>query len=107
MANDNDNEPNSLLQNLLGIYRQDPFLGRFLAAFEKILLGGDDGRSIPALSLRPDKRHGQPLAFQGLEESIAAIATLFIPFVAECVPLKEKVEITSNDSVTRHGFLPC
>jgi P2-related tail formation protein len=106
MANDNGHEPGSLLQSLPGIYRQDAFLGRFLAAFEKILLGGDDGRSIPALSLRPGQRHGQPLAFQGLEESIAAIATLFIPFLAECVPLNDKGEISSHDSCTRDEFLP-
>jgi|GEM_PF-791074 len=107
MANDNGNEPGSLLQSLPGIYQQNAFLGRFLAAFEKILLGRNDGRSIPSLNMKPDHRHGHPLDFKGLEETIAAIATLFIPFVTnECGPFVAAGGKTPpHDSCTRDEFL--
>jgi hypothetical protein len=112
MANDNSNEPGSLLQSLPGIYQQDPFLGRFLAAFEKILLGRDDSRSIPSLNpspgqlnLSPGHRHGQSLDFRGLEETIAAIATLFIPFVDECLRVDKAGKVIAHDACTRDEFL--
>src|SRR5262245_29999838 len=57
----------SYLQNLPAIFSEDPFLGRFLLAFEQVLTGLPDlaGReSVPPL---------------GLEEIIATIATLFDP----------------------------
>lgn len=57
----------SYLQNLPGIFSEDPFLGRFLLAFEQVLTG------LPGLPGRePEPPHG-------LEEIIAAIATLFDP----------------------------
>jgi phage tail-like protein len=45
---DNPVQPTSaLLQYLPAIYRDDPFLGRFLSAFEKVLLGREDNVDYP------------------------------------------------------------
>jgi phage tail-like protein len=57
----------SYLQSLPAIFSDDPFLGRFLLAFEQVLTG------LPELAGREPK---PPL---GLEEIIATIATLFDP----------------------------
>ena len=57
----------SYLQYLPAIFSEDPFLGRFLLAFEQVLTG------LPGL---PGRAPVPPL---GLEESIATIATLFDP----------------------------
>jgi phage tail-like protein len=56
--------PSSLLQYLPAIFQNDPFIGQFLLAFEKVLLGRPDG------ILYQEK---------GLEETIASMATLFDP----------------------------
>ncbi len=37
-----DHPPSNLLRQLPAIYADDPFLGQFLLAFEKVLLGRDD-----------------------------------------------------------------
>jgi phage tail-like protein len=71
MASDNTQSASSLLQYLPAIYHEDPFLGRFLLAFEKILLGRADGVDIPPAE------NGFPGL--GLEESIAAVADYFDP----------------------------
>jgi phage tail-like protein len=52
------------LQYLPAIFGEDPFLGRFLLAFEKILTG-------------PERSEGEPE--RGLEQIIAGIPTLFDP----------------------------
>jgi phage tail-like protein len=52
------------LQYLPAIFGEDPFLGRFLLAFEKILTG-------------PERSEGEPE--RGLEQIIADIPTLFDP----------------------------
>lgn len=52
------------LDLLPSIFSEDAFLGRFLLAFEHLLTGLDGGEPVPA---------------QGLEETIAAIASLFDP----------------------------
>lgn len=57
----------SYLQNLPAIFSEDPFLGRFLLAFEQVLTG------LPGLAGR------EPVPSLGLEEIIATIATLFDP----------------------------
>ena len=54
----------SYLQSLPAIFSEDPFLGRFLLAFEQILTGLHGGEPQPPL---------------GLEEIIASISTLFDP----------------------------
>ncbi len=54
-----------LLQYLPAIYEEDPFLGQFLLAFEKVLLGVDDGVDFP---------------YKGLEQTITGLATLFDPY---------------------------
>lgn len=64
----------SLLNYLPAIYQTDPFLGQFLLAFEKILLGRADDLQIPDLDLA-----GDIFPNRGLEEKIAAIPTLFDP----------------------------
>ncbi len=60
--------PSRLLDYLPGVYREDPFLGEFLLAFEKILLGIDDNVA--------------PASRPGLEQSIAGMAALFDPLQA-------------------------
>src|SRR5713101_7373126 len=57
----------SYLQDLPAIFSEDPFLGRFLLAFEQVLTG------LPGLAGR------EPEPPRGLEEIIATIATLFDP----------------------------
>lgn len=56
--------PSGLLEYLPSIYHEDEFVGQFLSAFEKVLLGRDDGDDI-----------GSP----GLEQTIGNIASLFTP----------------------------
>ncbi len=58
---------NRLLQRLPSLYQDNDFLDRFLAAFEKILFGRDPEPGI----LFP---------FDGLEESIAGLSTIFDPY---------------------------
>ena len=57
----------SFLQDLPAIFSEDPFLGRFLLAFEQVLTG---------LPGTPGHEPEPPL---GLEETIAAISALFDP----------------------------
>jgi phage tail-like protein len=72
----------SYLQNLPAIFSDDPFLGRFLLAFEQVLTG------LPGMAGR------EPVPPFGLEEIIAAIATLFDPKAswAEILPEQERQE---------------
>ena len=60
-----------LLQYLPAVYAEDPFLGQFLLAFEKILLGRDDqpGGAAPGSALNPE----------GLEQVIDGLAALYDP----------------------------
>lgn len=60
-----------LLQYLPAIYQEDPFLGRFLLAFEKILLGRED--SPAAAESDPD------LNPRGLEQIIDGLSRLYDP----------------------------
>jgi len=64
----------SLLQYLPAIYQEDPFLGRYLLAFEKVLLGLRDGVAFPPIA--------SEFPGQGLEECIAGVATYFDPLQA-------------------------
>src|SRR5712691_7469832 len=72
----------SYLQDLPAIFSEDPFLGRFLLAFEQVLTG------LPGLAGR------KPVPPFGLEEIIAAIATLFDPKASwdDILPEQEKQE---------------
>ena len=63
--------PSGLLQYLPAIYSEDPFLGQFLLAFEKILLGREDSPASAASD--PD------LNPKGLEQIIDGLATLYDP----------------------------
>lgn len=65
----------TLLQYLPAIYQEEPFLGAFLAAFEKVLLGRDDGVPLPAAPDGVD--YGMVLGPLGLEQIIASLAQLF------------------------------
>lgn len=67
MPADSTQLPSSLMQYLPAIYQDDPFLGQFLLAFEKILLGREDGVALP-----------QP----GLEHTIANISGYLDPLRA-------------------------
>jgi phage tail-like protein len=84
-------QPSSLLQYLPAIYREEPFLGHFLLAFEKLLFGRDDdvpaaGETKGPLTVAQDLARdrtvdrnlaGAPLA---LERTIAALANYFDPY---------------------------
>jgi len=65
--------PSSLGQYLPAIYREHPFLGRFLLAFEKVLVGLKDDVEFPKL--------GDDVRFpkHGLEETIAGVSGYFDP----------------------------
>ena len=69
--------PSSLLQYLPEIYGEDEFLGRYLAAFEKILLGRDDG-------VRTN--------FEGLEQIISGLAVYFTPQATRDFPREAPAE---------------
>jgi len=60
-----------LVDYLPAIYREDPFLEKYLAAFEKVLLGRNDGIKIPGEKEGAETR--------SLEETIDRIPTLFDP----------------------------
>jgi phage tail-like protein len=64
-----DTRPSSLLQYLPAIYHEEPFLGRFLLAFELLLFGHDDAIQLQGL--------------RGLEQTAAGIATYFDPYRAQ------------------------
>ncbi len=64
--------PSRLLEYLPVIYQDDPFIGQFLLAFEKLLLGFEDDVSIPKLN----PSDAESVA---LEVHIANIATYFDP----------------------------
>jgi phage tail-like protein len=61
----------SLLEYLPALYREDPFTGAFLLAFEKMLIGRQDGVEFRDVGVK--------FPAKGLEESIAGIATYFDP----------------------------
>ncbi|MGK7899311.1 MAG: phage tail protein [Xenococcus sp. (in: cyanobacteria)] len=84
--------PSQLLEYLPEIYQSDPFLGRFLLAFEKILLGGSAEKQVVIfaiflfirsrlyrLSLLLLKCYQANFSTPGLEEKIAHIYTYFDP----------------------------
>lgn len=84
--------PSGLLQYLPAIYAEDPFLGQFLLAFEKILLGRDDSPSPDSSTGESEdnsdaKSGGEPVAPapdpdlnpKGLEQIIDGLATLYDP----------------------------
>jgi phage tail-like protein len=65
------NASSTYLEELPALFSEDPFLGRFLLAFEHVLTGLDGGE--------PILRDGTPVVVLGLEQTIAAIAALFEP----------------------------
>ncbi|HEV2705514.1 MAG TPA: phage tail protein [Pyrinomonadaceae bacterium] len=66
-------QPSGLLQYLPAIYQEDPFIGQFLSAFEKILLGREDSPvpNSPDPDLNP----------KGLEQIIDGLAQLYDPLM--------------------------
>lgn len=72
MATNTTQSASSLMQSLPAIYQEDPYLGQFLLAVEKILLGRQDGVDFPNV--------GIPFPAQGIEESIAGVARYFDPY---------------------------
>ena len=73
MTDVNRYTPSRLLDYLPDIYRDDehPFLGRYLSAFEKILIGRDDEVAIPGGT--------EGASSSSLEEMIAGISRYFDP----------------------------
>jgi len=92
----NDTELSSYLQYLPAIFSEDPFLGRFLLAFEQALSG------LPGATEEPQV---------GLEETIAGLSTLFdpketreefLPWLAGWVALSLRADWTLEQ---QRGFL--
>jgi phage tail-like protein len=92
----NDTELSSYLQYLPAIFSEDPFLGRFLLAFEQVLSGLPDVDEEPRV---------------GLEQTIAGLATLFdpketreefLPWLAGWVALSLRADWTLEQ---QRGFL--
>ena len=72
--------PSSLLDYLPAIYHEDPFLGQFLLAFEKILLGREDNVDLCYKGkIRVSRTDRPDICYKGLEEIIADLATVFDP----------------------------
>jgi phage tail-like protein len=72
MADNTAASPSRLLEYLPSIYREDPTLGHFLLAFEKVLLGREDKDG--------DWTNNEKLReLRGLEEVIAGLANFFDP----------------------------
>ena len=75
--------PSRLLDYLPAIYQTDPFIGEFLLAFEKVLLGREDDVAFcykDGTLVGRDRLEEQPdICYQGLEQTIAQLATLFDP----------------------------
>jgi phage tail-like protein len=65
--------PSRLLNDLPVIYQDDPFIGQFLLAFEKILMGINDD------VVYPSGNDSVKFPEKGLEESIAELPTYFDP----------------------------
>ena len=85
--------PSGLLQYLPAIFSEDPFLGQFLLAFEKILLGREDS---PAPDPNP----------KGLEQVIDGLATYydpmhtpaeFLPWLSKWVALTLRADMTLTE----------
>ncbi len=72
MATQTTQSASSLVQSLPAIYQEDPYLGQWLLAIEKILLGRQDGVKFPET--------GVPFPAQGIEENIAGVAKYFDPY---------------------------
>jgi phage tail-like protein len=92
----NDTKLSSYLQSLPAIFSEDPFLGRFLLAFEHVLSGLPDADEEPRV---------------GLEQTIAGLATLFdpketreefLPWLAGWVALNLRADWTLEQ---QRGFL--
>jgi P2-related tail formation protein len=66
-----------LLQYLPAIYQEDPFVGQFLLAFEKILLGRDDLPPVPAPA--PGEEPDPAFRQRGLEQIIDGLSSLYDP----------------------------
>jgi phage tail-like protein len=77
-------EPSGLLQYLPAIYAEDPFLGQFLLAFEKILLGLENSPAAEKPGPDPNPR--------GLEQIIDGLASYYDPLKtpAEFLPWLSK-----------------
>ncbi len=72
MADKTASSSSSLMDYLPGIYREDPYLGQFLLAFEQVLLGQKNKQV--------DWANKEEI--RGLENIIAGISSLFDPFQA-------------------------
>lgn len=92
-----------LLDDLPALFRQDPFLGRFLLAFEKVLIGIDDATPFPPVA------SGQPS--NGLEQTIGRMADYFdpastpadfLPWLASWVALTLRADL---DEKRRRDFI--
>lgn len=91
MSTETTHTPSGLLEYLPAIYAEDPFLARFLLAFEKVLLGRDDA---PA---------GEAPNPKGLEQVIDGLAALydpmqtpeeFLPWLSQWTALSLRADMT-------------
>jgi len=74
-------QPGEMMKYLPAIYSgaDGEFLHHFLAAFEKILIGRADPKSISAEENLLSHKHGESVPLSSLEMTIADIASLFDP----------------------------
>jgi phage tail-like protein len=112
------NLPNQLLDYLPTLYRADPLMGPFLRAFEKILLGRQDG--IPVPNPRGEDHPLPERVNQGLEEAIAQLHHLFdaetapaefLPWLADWVAFSLRADLKPDqqrqfiaNAISRYRF---
>jgi phage tail-like protein len=79
MSQDKAYAPSGLLEYLPGIYREDEFVGQYLVAFEKILLGREDVSLCAKAGVPVHPTDKPDICYQGLEEMIGGLARFFDP----------------------------
>ena len=101
--------PSGLLQYLPAIFSEDPFLGRFLLAFEQILLGREDSPAAATAATKgsPGGPGEKPdLSRRGLEQIIDGLASYydplktpaeFLPWLSKWVALTMRADMTLEE----------
>ncbi|MFL6337409.1 MAG: phage tail protein [Pyrinomonadaceae bacterium] len=110
-AETNPYTPSGLLQYLPAICSEDPFLGQFLLAFEKILLGREDAPAAASPATKglpggPGEKPDPDLDPRGLEQIIDGLAAHynpsktpaeFLPWLAQWTALTLRADMTLEE----------
>ncbi len=110
MPSDTNPTQSGLLRYLPAIYGEDPFMGRYLLAFEKILLGRDDSpapikRDENGLVVSSNERPDPDLNPRGLEQIIDGLSRLydplttpdeFLPWLSKWTALSLRADMTPD-----------